>query len=141
MKTLKTSLSIGNSDEFKDYQPYVFDINGDNYSELLDKLLLNVLVLMAIDRSKEAGAYKESNYIEQLEKFKNNINTEEVDKILEVYGKTEKEITLENVLRAANDICRTMSSITERQGKATNWEGFKSKLDQQLDIQHKLLYK
>jgi hypothetical protein len=43
-------------------------------------------------------------------------------------------------LNAANDVCRSMHAIVERQGVQTNWEGFGVKLQAALLQQHALLY-
>lgn len=43
------------------------------------------------------------------------------------------------VLRRANDLCRSMHAITEREGKETNWPPFRAELEGALAEQHELL--
>ena len=53
---------------------------------------------------------------------------------------TEDPITETVALRRANDICRSMHSIAERDGLETNWPAFRTRLTQELDVQHALLF-
>ena len=52
-----------------------------------------------------------------------------------------KKTELVTAFKSANDVCRTMWHIVDREGKDTNWEGFKKILDKELKLQHKLMYK
>lgn len=49
-----------------------------------------------------------------------------------------KELT--EALRAANDLCRSMHSIAARDGAKTNWFTFRRRLDEQLKVQHAILW-
>lgn len=53
---------------------------------------------------------------------------------------TRKELELQDALREANDICRSMHSIAERAGRKTNWVAFHAKLTKVLKAQHKILF-
>lgn len=44
------------------------------------------------------------------------------------------------VLQRANDLCRSMHAIAEREGKETNWEGFQAQLAGALAEQHEILH-
>lgn len=49
--------------------------------------------------------------------------------------KTDRELLFE-----ANEIIRSMNSVIERKGAATNWEAFEKKVKGILKEQHKVLY-
>lgn len=53
---------------------------------------------------------------------------------------SETEIDTRNVLRAANDLCRSMAEIVNRRGKSTNWDAFGKQLSEQLQIQRQILH-
>lgn len=53
---------------------------------------------------------------------------------------TAKELKLQELLKGANNICRSMSAIVKRQGNETNWEAFGNQLDVQLEAQHKFMF-
>jgi hypothetical protein len=53
-------------------------------------------------------------------------------------GLSDEEVM--NVIREANDICRSAMSIAERQGDETNWDAFSARLSKVLDKQHKIIY-
>lgn len=55
-------------------------------------------------------------------------------------AKTAREIELRNVLERANDLCRTMSAIVQRQGAETNWSAFQEKLRTGLHEQFAFLH-
>jgi hypothetical protein len=44
-------------------------------------------------------------------------------------------------LMSANELCRSVHAIAERNGEKTNWTAFKKKLSKSLSIQHKVIYK
>lgn len=51
--------------------------------------------------------------------------------------------TLRRYLEAlvhANQMCRSMNSIVEREGKDTNWAAFRARLKDCLELQHKIMY-
>jgi len=45
-----------------------------------------------------------------------------------------------DALIQANQLCRSMNSIAEREGKQTNWVAFKKQLSEALLVQHQLMY-
>lgn len=47
---------------------------------------------------------------------------------------------LRGILTTSNDICRSMSSIADRDGRNTNWPAFRSRLSLALNAQHSALY-
>jgi len=47
---------------------------------------------------------------------------------------------LEEALKDANEMCRSMASIAMREGSATNWEAFSSRLKESLDRQHAVIH-
>jgi hypothetical protein len=57
-----------------------------------------------------------------------------------------KEYTTTNILKLkaaleeANQICRSMWQIAERDGKDTNWEALRVQLRKALDNQHSILH-
>ena len=54
---------------------------------------------------------------------------------------TQREAVLETALRDANELCRSMNAIVEREGKDVNWDAFRNQLGMQLELQHILLAK
>lgn len=53
---------------------------------------------------------------------------------------TNRELKLEAALKGANEICRSMAAIADREGAETNWEAFRKQLAKQLKIQHAIQY-
>lgn len=51
-----------------------------------------------------------------------------------------REKELFTLLSDANDLCRSVYSIANRDGKATNWEAFRAKLGESLERQRKGLH-
>jgi len=55
-------------------------------------------------------------------------------------AKTAREIELRNVLERANDVCRSMHAIAEREGAETNWPAFKAQLKAALQEQFAFIH-
>jgi hypothetical protein len=72
------------------------------------------------------------------------METESIDKLfLELSqvtkARTAREIELEEALHHANDMCRSAMAIANRDGDATNWEGFRGRLAESLLRQHQVI--
>lgn len=48
---------------------------------------------------------------------------------------------LRDRLKAANELLRSTHSIAERKGNETNWEPFLARVKEELEIEHKIMYK
>ena len=55
-------------------------------------------------------------------------------------AKTARELKLEAMVQSANNVCRSMHAIVERDGRDTNWEAFERLLSDELKAQHALLW-
>jgi hypothetical protein len=47
---------------------------------------------------------------------------------------------IDEEIRQSNEILRSAYAIAMRNGKDTDWDGFRKKLDIRLDVQHKIMY-
>jgi hypothetical protein len=50
-------------------------------------------------------------------------------------------MNLNELLREANDVCRSAKAIADRHGTATNWDAFSNRVSKALSNQHKYLSK
>jgi hypothetical protein len=53
---------------------------------------------------------------------------------------TSREIALNKALTDANEVCRSMMAISSRKGEETNWDAFRTRLQNSLDLQHRILH-
>lgn len=58
----------------------------------------------------------------------------------EVEAEEAERAAVRQALESANSLCRSAMSIAERDGRDTNWESFRARLKESLELQHKVMY-
>ena len=82
----------------------------------------------------------EAETVAKLDRALSDLSKQAHDAGMEIALLRAENKKLRAVLAAANDLLRSTASVADRDGRGTNWEGFKKEVHDALLVQHRLMY-